>query len=295
MAPKFMEPLPLHGASGWDGSLLKPRELFRSPSRPDWENASRRLTFNARLSGDDILCRVLGKYIFVVDASDVGFAPHLIADGFWEIWITRLIARRVTPGMVCLDAGANIGYYSVLMADLAGAQGKVVAVEPMAANRRLLTRNVGHNGFASRTRIIEAALGASAGEAEFVVPRGEPKNAQIGCVEDALVESGEIGRFRAPVMPIDALELPRLDFVKIDVEGSEEAVWAGMQETIGRSPHIQIVMEINCSRYRDPEAFLRGIEASFPLRVVDGLGEPVPMEFETMLRSPTDVMLYLAR
>ena len=165
----------------------------------------------------------------------------------------------------------------------------------MPANSRLLARNVYHNGFAGRTQIIDAALGAADGEAEFVVPRGEPKNAQIGAVEDFRVESGEIERFRARIMPVDALEIPQLDFVKIDVEGAEEAVWAGMQKTIERSPRIQIVMEINCGRYREPEAFLRSIERRFPLRVVDGNGEAVPMDFEKILKSPIDVMLYLAK
>lgn len=275
------------------GALLDLRQLFKSDDRASWENNCRRLLFNARLTGTDILCRVLGRYAFVVDASDVGLAPHLIASGFWEIWITRFIANAIQPGMVCLDAGANVGYYSVLMADLAGTNGRVVAVEPIPPTFNLLRRNVIHNGYGATTEVVNAALGASAGEVVLIVPRGEPKNAAIGDVGQKSIENGDYRRYAASRMAIDDLNLPRLDFVKIDVEGSEEAIWDGMQQTIARCPGIQIVMEVNCFRYASPEAFLDKIEGRFPLRMIDYLGNAVAVQRQEVLDSPVDVMLYL--
>ena len=281
--------------SDWNGQLLNVRELFSSGPRVRWENACRRLAFNARLAGDDVLCRVLGRYVFAVDASDVGLAPHLIADGFWEIWVTRLIATRVREGMTCLDAGANVGYYSVMMADLSGQTGQVIAVEPVPATCRLLSRNLDHNGFQGRSTVLPIALGAARGEATQVVPQGEPKNAAFGDVQDAEIESGRYARLTAPVSAIDDLDLPRLDFLKIDAEGAEREIWTGMQRTLARSPAVQIVMEVNCLRYPDAADFIGAIEDRFPLQVIAGNGTPQPISAAEVLAATGDTMLYLTR
>jgi FkbM family methyltransferase len=280
-------------APAWDGQLLDVRELFATGPRPRWESACRRLAFNARLAGDDVLCRVLGRYTFVVDATDVGLAPHLIADGFWEIWVTRLIASRVREGMICFDAGANVGYYAVLMADLAGETGRLFAAEPIPPTCRLLSRNLHHNGFGARAEALPIALGAERGHATLIMPQGEPKNALIGQVQDAEIESGRFARFEAPLVAIDDLDLPRLDFLKIDAEGAERDIWTGMQRTLDRSPGIQIVMEVNCLRYPDAAAFVAAIEDRFPLQAIEGDGNPRPIPAEEVLAATSDVMLYL--
>jgi FkbM family methyltransferase len=281
-------------SSGWDGHLLDIRKLFAAGPRQRWEADCRRLAFNARLAGDDVLCRVLGRYTFVVDASDVGLAPHLIADGFWEIWVTRLIASRIREGMVCFDAGANVGYYAVLMADLAGETGRLFAAEPVPPTVRLLTRNLHHNGFGSRSEVLPIALGAKSGRATMIMPKGEPKNALIGKVQDAEVESGEFARFDTPLAAIDDLDIPRLDFLKIDAEGAERDIWAGMQRTLDRSPAIQIVMEVNCLRYPDAAAFIGAVRERFQLQTIKGDGTLRPIRTEEVLAATDDVMLYLA-
>jgi FkbM family methyltransferase len=279
----------------WDGFLLSPRDVFAHGDRFQWEAACRRLTFSAPLSGNDVLCRVLGRYTFVVDGADAGLAPHLIADGFWESWITRLVAERVAPGMTCVDAGANLGYYTVLMADLVGSTGTVFAAEPVPETRRLLSRNVHHNQCQPQTRILDFALGADHGAVTMVVPRGEPKNARVGDVSDGHIANGDYTRLKVRVAPIDSLEIPRLDFIKIDVEGAEQAVWNGMQQTMDRSPDLQIVMEMNSLRSAAPDAFLKSIQSRFPLRTFEHGGQPVPIDADEVLNSRQDVMLYLAR
>jgi len=47
----------------------------------------------------------------------------------------------IAPGDVCLDIGANIGYYSVLFSNLVGPKGKVIAIEPDPDNFQLLIKN----------------------------------------------------------------------------------------------------------------------------------------------------------
>jgi FkbM family methyltransferase len=181
------------------------------------------------------------------------------------------------------------------MADLVGPNGRLIAAEPVASTRRLLTRNLHHNGFANRTDVLDVALGATSGDVTLVMPRGEPKNAHIGDVDESRIINGEFERFRARVEPVDQLQLPRLDVVKIDVEGAEEAIWAGMQETLDRSPNIKIFMEVNAQRSYAPEAFMADISSRFPLRTVDRTGRPAPITKREVLASRDDVVLYLSK
>ena len=70
---------------------------------------------------NSVLCKVLGKYLMWVDANDEGLAPHLVLQGYWEIWVTEALARHTKPNSIALDIGANVGYYTMLMADAVGA------------------------------------------------------------------------------------------------------------------------------------------------------------------------------
>ena len=272
--------------------LVSPRDLFESADRHDWEGTCRRLAVATYMGADTVLCRALARFKMFVSASDEGLAPHLIGDGFWEMWVTRAMTRSVQPGMVCIDAGANIGYYSILLAELTGTTGKVIAAEPMPATRRYLERNVSINGFTDIVEITNAALGAEPGEVTLYMPPGEPKNALI-C---AVAPHPDWESATVPRMAIDDLGLRRVDFVKIDVEGAEIDVWRGMQATIAANPQIQIMIEVNCRRYSQiAPALLAEMAALFPLRQIDHTGECVAISAEEILAAHDDLMLYLAR
>ena len=85
-----------------------------------------------------VLCRVLGKYLMYADSQETGITPHLAMDGYWESWITLALARTVRPGWHCLDVGANHGYYTLVLADGAGPEGRVSPIEPTPRLAELL-------------------------------------------------------------------------------------------------------------------------------------------------------------
>ena len=274
-----------------DWLLLNPVKLFAFDNA-FVESECRRMAVATFVGDQTVLCRTLGRFKMYVSTLDEGLAPHLIGDGYWEMWTTRAMVEMIKPGMVCLDAGANVGYYSVLMADLAGSAGRVVAAEPVPATRRLLQRNVSINGFTGVTDILDNAFGAKTGEVTLYIPPGEPKNALI-CDH---VPHPDWDKITAPISRIDDLDLARVDVVKIDVEGAEMDVWKGMQNTIDKNPDIQILMEVNCGRY--PQAakeFLAAIESRFPLRQIDFTGCRVKVDANAVIAYPDDVMLYLSR
>lgn len=269
--------------------------LFASEDRGLWEREFRRQIFNAPMSAERLLCRVLGRYKMMVSAADDGLAPHLVGEGYWEVWITRFICRSVKPGMVCIDAGANVGYYTLLMADMCGPNGRVIAAEPVPATRELLFTNIRLNGFSERVEIRPEAFGDTHAEVTMATPRGEPKNALVMQDGAGLLPGWQWDKLTVPMIRIDDLQLPRVDFVKIDVEGAEEALWRGMSQTLDRSPDIQIVMEVSYYRYPDPEAFFADIARRFPLRWVDYAGKAAPITLDEIRNTPGDVMLYLSR
>ena len=115
-----------------------------------------------------LLCKILGRYKIYLDSRDVGITSNVLMDGFWESWVTKFIVQVVKPGNVCIDAGANFGYYSLLLAELAGRSGKVVAVEPNAYLCKLLSFTSAVNDH--RFTISQKALSNETGELTLSVP-----------------------------------------------------------------------------------------------------------------------------
>ena len=246
------------------------------------------------LGNGSILCRVLGRYKLYADANDIGIAPHLALEGFWESWITVALARALQPGFFCVDVGANHGYYTLLMADGVGPAGRVLAVEPNPRMTSLIARSVQVNGFQHRVSVLAKALSdATSPATKLVFPPNQASGATI-CREP----TGSDEAIDVEVTTADEALAgwPRVDVMKIDAEGAEEGIFRGMRQTIERNPGLTIVMEVNPVRYQDPGGFVASIRAAgFPLCQVAYDGSIQPMTERAFLESPDDSMLYLRR
>jgi FkbM family methyltransferase len=249
--------------------------------------------------GDSVaLCRVLARYKFFVDTTDVGFGAHLLLDGFWESWLTTFIAARVKPGDAVVDVGANHGYYTALMADLVGPTGRVASVEPNPAMCRLLRRSVSLNGFAPRVVVLEQAATAVDDEAvTLCLPANEPKNAYLTPAPEQAIAQGEAivtvagGRLATALGHWD-----RLDFVKVDVEGAEEAAVDGLFPLLERH-RPQMVLEFNALRCAAPRQLLDRLSSLYgPLQCILFDGEAHPADVDSLLdpEQREDWLLYLA-
>ena len=270
-----------------------PRHLV--DDRSTLEAVSRQESRAIYLGDQTVLCRVLGKYKLYADAQETGITPHLAMDGFWESWITLVLARTLRRNWHCLDVGANHGYYTLIMADAAGPEGRVVAVEPTPRLAGLLRETLDINGFPSVTVAQQAAAATDGETLQLVVPARRSLNARLS------MEAGPTDAvFEVESVTIDALtrEWPRVDLIKIDVEGAEESVWLGMRRTIAVNPGIVVILELNVARYEDPRGFLSLIEKEgFRLRYIDVDAEVKDVTVDELLRRQVgqDWMLYLAR
>jgi FkbM family methyltransferase len=249
--------------------------------------------------GDSVaLCRILARYKFYIDTRDVGFGAHILLDGFWEIWLTTFISARVRPGHWVLDVGANHGYYTVLMADLVGPDGRVMAVEPNPHICRLLRQSVAVNGFSNRVTVLEQAATSEDGQTLTLgLPANEPKNAYLVSSREEAIARGEAvvtvhgGRLATALSDWD-----RLDFVKVDVEGAEEAAIEGLFPVLEtRKP--RMVLEFNLARCAAPRQLLERLEALYGgISVVEFDGEAHPIGIEALLdvSHTEDWLLYLS-
>jgi FkbM family methyltransferase len=274
-------------ASTLPAHLLGERSLLETVSREH----SRALY----LGEQTVLCRVLGKYLVYADAQETGITPHLALDGYWESWITLVLARTVRPGWHCLDVGANHGYYTLVMADAAGPEGRVVPVEPTPRLVELLRQTLDVNGFPDVDVVAKAASDSDGEALQLVIPARRSMNASLRA---EVGDSDEAVRVESVTIDSITRDWPRVDLIKIDVEGAEESVWRGMQRTIADHAGIVVLLELNVARYDDPRGFLSVIEeAGFRLRYIDTDADVKDASVEELLRRQVgqDWMLYLAR
>jgi FkbM family methyltransferase len=276
------------------GRLFDLRALQRQ-SRRDNQAQIRSLCDNAYLGESTSLCRVLGRYKMFVDTRDVGLSTHLLLDGFWEMWLTEALSAVLKPGMVAVDIGANLGYYTLLMADLVGAAGRVHAFEPNPPIADLMWKSCDVNGFAGRVTLHRDPLGSEEGRpVALVPPSGEPKNAHVTLHLDTP------GGMAMTTRRFDGYpDLMEADVVKIDAEAAEFDIWGGMAGRLDRiDKPLTIFMEFASIRYEDPDGFLADVEArGFRLAEVTLDDGVEPRTRKQILAGPprVDQMLMLTR
>jgi FkbM family methyltransferase len=138
------------------------------------------------------------------------------------------LKQVIRPGMTVVEIGANMGSHSVDMAR-ACAPGPFYAFEPQPRLFQVLCANLALNDIGNALAYPEGC-----GEAEgwAVVPMVDyGRQGNFGGL--SLRAPGEEG-VKVRIRPLDALELPALGLLKVDVEGFEPKVLRGAQQTIGR-------------------------------------------------------------
>jgi FkbM family methyltransferase len=255
-----------------------------SLTRTELELNSRKMSQTVYLGNGVILCRVLTKYMCYVDSQDMSLTPHLCLNGYWESWITQTMIRSLKKGFYCLDIGANCGYYSLIMADIVAESGQMVAVEANPRLATLVERSLVVNGFRKNSKVLQKAVSDTNGKkVNLVVPEG-------GYLGDATISrpADQPGDSIVEVETVTIDELtqdwPRVDLIKIDAEGAEEAIWRGMQQTIKKHKDIIIIMEFCSYRNYDAKSFLEHIQlAGFIIQYIDNDSYLKPLTIEDCL------------
>ncbi len=170
----------------------------------------------------------------------------------YEPHTTECLVQHLKRGSVFVDVGANHGYFTALAAALVGATGRVVAFEPNPLVFEQLRTHVRLNGFESRVTTIAVALAdVPNDDGRLLVSRLEGNSGVSSLAPtQSTLDRGWLSQDHAVSVRIDTFDrwfrasgLDRVDLVKIDVEGAENLVAAGMAETLSSGRIGAIVCE----------------------------------------------------
>jgi FkbM family methyltransferase len=179
----------------------------------------------------------------VLELDLANFADRMIYMGCYEPLNTYRFKKILRPGMVVVDVGANIGYFSLLAASCVGNSGRVFAIEPWPANFAVLKNAVQRNGL-RQVSIFSYGLGATDS-----IGRVSQADQKIFNNRTASMAGDDAEGLAVVVKSLDqcldAWGVERVDLLKVDVDGFETQVLAGAQSSLRSGRIRNIIIELN--------------------------------------------------
>jgi FkbM family methyltransferase len=189
----------------------------------------------------------------------------------YEPATARCLRARLPEGGVFVDIGANHGYFTVMAAAIVGPRGRVFAFEPNPAVVSQLERHLALNGLSERVTLLPLAL---CDRPETRVPlfvslaRDNSGLSSIAPWPESIAR-GDLSLGHAVDVPADtfdrwwrAVGSPAIDLVKMDVEGAEARVAAGMTEALASGRVRAIICETVPDSEFDRDLRARGFSAT---------------------------------
>jgi FkbM family methyltransferase len=133
----------------------------------------------------------------------------------------------VGPGKIALDLGANQGIFSCAFGAAVGKAGRVIAVEPIPRQAERLRKNIALNGF-DQCSVVQKAISDRTGAARLGIAHGDTAASIVADEGDAYIDVETISVDEI----VSSFSLPRVDFIKLDVEGAELLALQGASKTI---------------------------------------------------------------
>ena len=151
---------------------------------------------------------------------------------------TKFVKDKVKKGQIVVDVGANIGYYTTLLASLVGETGKVYAFEPDRENYELLKRNISANNLSN---VIAENMAVSDVTCEIEMFYSNDKG-------DQRIYNSNDGRSSYKVKAITLDDYfksinEEIHFLKMDIQGAEGMALIGMKTTINKNKSILLNVE----------------------------------------------------
>ena len=163
--------------------------------------------------------------------------------GTYEPELEMAVGEFVKPGMVVYDAGANIGYVSLMLARAVGSGGHVYAFEALPGNLDRLEKNLALNELLERVTIVPGAVTDKGGPVDFLVHRSGAMGRAVGSA------SGGGAAFQEEIT-VSGLSLdgfvyershPVPQVVKMDIEGGEAVAVSGMERLLVEAHPVMLV------------------------------------------------------
>jgi len=209
--------------------LNKPEYFFNPP-----QLVRRLKAFGREESPSRKLKTVWGAAITVNESETIGRSiSHF---GVYDLVLTECLWRLAGPGQVALDIGANIGYFSLLLAKKMGPSGKIYSFEPHPSIFNKLSNNL--KDFSS-CHLKNEALSDKKGEMKLFVPKDFSGNEGTATFERNQLKNGSVSEIPVNVEVLDeVIGDNKIDLIKIDVEGHEASVFKGAERVLKRTTHV---------------------------------------------------------
>ncbi len=207
--------------------------------RPDTRSEANRYFY---LGPELALIRLASGQMLYVDPLDEHVSANIIAHGYWEAHVHGVLMSLIRPGFRIVEVGANVGYYTVTMADAVGPEGHVTAFEGNPRLVNLIRRSTQLNGYDGRVRTLAKAAWDSAGQTSFVVSRSNSGGGYVSVWEGHnAYEDGQ--ELQVETVRLDDQDLGRVDMIRIDAEGSEPFILRGAEAVLRANPDIILCLE----------------------------------------------------
>jgi len=220
----------------------------------------------------------------IVNPKDRGIAPSLLIYGVMEKAETKLFKAQVNEGMIVIDVGANIGYYSLMASSLVGNDGAVYAFEPEEVTHRVLCDNIKLNA-CNNIFPVEKALSNAPGKIQLWVDHAGNAISSFAKTNVQAFSAFPISNMAEEPQPLTVEKTTldsffskssyKVDFIKIDTQGAEGLVLAGAKNILKRNKSIKIMMEFWPEGLKklgtDPLQLLKQLEGyGFTIKLIDG-------------------------
>ncbi len=184
--------------------------------------------------------------------TEAPLAARLLAMGLYERDMLHTLRKHVRVGMTVLDVGANVGLFSLVAAQIVGETGAVWSFEPVPHVLNLLRTNVERNRLTQIIHVVPSAVGNVA--RPLLIYVDTEASGWSSFYEDAF--AGQTGHASSQHQALEVVcttldqwaaehDWPRVDFMKMDIEGAESAALEGMRELSRRNPHLRLIVEFN--------------------------------------------------
>lgn len=231
----------------------------------------------------------------LVSSEDLSLMPELLQNGVIEAPLTNFLINHVKPSSTVIDAGANIGYFTVLLGYLVGPYGKVIAYEANPDIFPLLQDNLSINYLFDRVELNNKAVYSTYGDISFYRNDQFQGNSSIHPHNDFYCKHyprDKSSKIQVEAEPLDIYinKYPKIDLVKIDIEGGEYHAFMGMENLFRNQKVDCIVFEFNREMLQqDAEPFFQllkhyrsSVNAHF--HSLSDKGELAPFDFDLFLR-----------
>lgn len=207
---------------------------------------------------DYVMVPNVNGFTMLVNGTDEGIGRELAFYKVHEPTVTKLLPGFVKPRDTVLDIGANIGYYTLLLSQLVGEDGLVVAIEPYPGNVHLLELNLRLNRV-TNVKVMSVAVSDEVGTAQMFVSGGSNWH--------SLRPTELTGKetISVPTVTIDTivaqLERP-IDLIRMDIEGWETKALSGAEGTLKRyCPTLIMEVHPNYMQEGEVQQFLSWLQS----------------------------------